>query len=55
VSVIAAAGAAAYDDIIDIGRVEADALLECVQHLRHVSLGMDVRQTALAGLAAAPR
>ena len=51
--VVARAGAGAHDDVLDVGRIETHPVLQRVQHLREDPLGMNVGQTADAGLTAA--
>jgi len=53
VRMITAAGAAPGDHVLDVGRIESHAIAQRVQHLRHAPLGMDVRQAADPGFAAA--
>ena len=51
--VVAAAGAAAHDHVVDVGGVEAVALLQGVEHLRQDALRVDgVQRAGLLALAA---
>ena len=52
--VVAAAGAAAHHDVVDVGGVEAVAVLQGVEHLGEDPLRVDVVQRAVL-LALAPR
>ncbi len=53
--VIADPGTGTHHDVLDVLRIETDAILQCIEHLREDPLRVNVAQFADLGLAAAAR